>query len=182
MRVVVLGAGVIGATTAYRLPGPGHDVTVIDRQSGPGLETSFANGGLITPATSDSWAAPGTPLKILKWLGKSDAPIRLRLHALPGLLNWGTRFLANCRADRWRENTEAVLALALFSLDDLKRLIEVERIDYDRNKPGLLKLFRDPVSMANAIRAAELFRTLGVRAETLSAEETVRVEPALAPI
>lgn len=182
MRVVVLGAGVIGTTTAFRLAEAGHEVTVIDRQPGAGLETSFANGGLVTPATSDSWAAPGVPTKILKWLGKSDAPILLRPRALPGLASWGIRFLANCRPGRWRTNSEAVLSLALFSLAELQQLVEAEELQFDRNPPGLLKLFRDAYSMQSAARAAELFRPHGVRAETLTSAEAVRVEPALAPI
>jgi D-amino-acid dehydrogenase len=182
MRVVVLGAGVIGTTTAFRLAEAGHEVTVIDRREQAGMETSFANGGLVTPATSDSWAAPGTPTKILRWLGRSDAPILLRPGAIPGLMNWGVRFLANCRPEQWRANTKAILSLALFSLDELQQLTEAERLEYDRNPPGLLKLFRDAYSMQSAIRAAELFREFGVRAETVSREEAVRIEPALTPI
>jgi D-amino-acid dehydrogenase len=182
MRVAVLGAGVIGTTTAFLLAESGHEVTVIDRQPGAGLETSFANGGLLTPATSDSWAAPGVPTKILKWLGKSDAPILLRAHALPGMLDWGIKFLANCRPEEWRRNTEAVLSLALLSLSETERLTQAEGLKYDRNPPGLLKLFRDSYSMESASCAAALFRAHGVRAETLSSAEAVRVEPALGPI
>ena len=182
MRVVVLGAGIIGTTTAFRLVEAGHEVTVVDRQPDAGLETSFANGGLVTPATSDSWAAPGTPTKILKWLGQDDAPMLLRLAAVPGMLNWGIRFLANCRPEQWRQNTKAILSLALFSLDELRSLTEDEGLDYDRNPPGLLKLFRDPYSMESAVRAADLFRELGVRAEKLTSLEAIRTEPALKPI
>ena len=135
MRVVVLGAGIIGTTTAFRLAEAGHEVTVIDRQPDVGLETSFANGGLMTPATSDSWAAPGTPTKILKWLGRADAPMLLRLSAVPGMLNWGIRFLANCRPEQWRRNTEAILSLALLSLAELRTLTQAEGLEYDRNPP-----------------------------------------------
>jgi D-amino-acid dehydrogenase len=182
MRIVVLGAGIIGTTTAFRLAEAGHEVTVIDRQPDSGLETSFANGGLVTPATSDSWAAPGTPTKILKWLGRNDAPMLLRLSAVPGMLNWGVRFLANCRQEQWRRNTEAILSLALLSLAELRALTEAEGLEYDRNPPGLLKLFRDPYSMQSAIRAAEVFRKLGIKAEQLTTAEAIRKEPALEPI
>jgi len=182
MRVVVLGAGIIGTTTAFRLAQAGHSVTVIDRQPAAGLETSFANGGLVTPSTSDSWAAPGVPTKILKWLGKSDAPILLRPRALPGLVDWGVRFLANCRPEQWKASTRAVLSLALLSLKELQELALAEGLAFDRNPRGLLKLFRDSYSMESATRAAELFRSHGVRAETLSAAEAIAVEPALAPI
>src|SRR5436190_17988518 len=125
MRVVVLGAGIIGTTTAFRLSEAGHEVNVFDRQPDSRLETSFANGGLLTPATSDSWAAPGTPTKILKWLGKADAPMLLRLSAVPGMMRWGIAFLANCRQDRWRANTHAVSSLALASLTELRRIVEL---------------------------------------------------------
>jgi D-amino-acid dehydrogenase len=182
VRVVVLGAGIIGTMTAFRLAESGHDVTVIDRQPAAGLETSFSNGGLVTPATADSWAAPGVPMKILHWLGKSDAPILLRPSAVPGLIGWGLRFLANCRPERWKANSEAVLSLALLSLSELKQLAEAERLSFDRNPPGLLKLFRDDYSMTSAVRAAELFRAHGVRAETLDRAGAIGREPALAPI
>src|SRR5215475_5183861 len=140
MRVVVLGAGLIGTATAYYLAKAGHEVAVIDRQAQAGLETSFANGALLTPSTSDSWAAPGTPQKILKWLGQEDAPMLLRLRALPGLIGWGLKFLANCRPDRWQANTEAVLKLALYSMSSLDALQAEENLAFDRNKPGLIKL------------------------------------------
>src|SRR5215471_2964009 len=105
MRVVVLGAGIIGVTTAYYLAQLGHEVVVIDRQADAGLETSYANGALLTPSTSDSWAAPGTPLKILKWLGREDAPMLLRMRALPVMLGWGLKFLRECQQARWEANT-----------------------------------------------------------------------------
>src|SRR5713226_3153275 len=120
MRAVVLGGGVIGTTTAYYLATLGHEVVVLERQADVALETSYANGGLVTPSTSDSWAAPGTPHKLLGWIGREDAPMLLRLSAVPGMIGWGTKFLANCRPTAWRANTEAVLALALYSLDELR--------------------------------------------------------------
>ena len=113
MRIIVLGAGLIGVLTAWYLAEDGHEVVVVDRQPEVGLETSFANGALITPSTSDSWAAPGTPQKILKWLGQEEAPLLLRQSAFPAITGWGLRFLANCRSARWRANTAAVLGLAL---------------------------------------------------------------------
>jgi len=146
MRVVVLGAGLIGTATAYYLAKAGHEVVVVDRQQQAGLETSFANGALLTPSTSDSWAAPGTPQKILKWLGQEDAPMLLRLRALPGMIGWGLRFLRECRPERWEANTEAVLKLALFSMAALDKLQADEALEFDRNPPGLIKLFRDPLS------------------------------------
>lgn len=182
MRVVVLGAGLIGVATAYYLAEDGHEVVVVDRQPEVGLETSFANGALITPSTSDSWAAPGTPQKILKWLGREEAPLLLRPSAFPAITGWGLRFLANCRASRWRANTASVLALALYSLEALHALLAKAEIEFDRNKPGLLKLFRDPISMESARRAGALYQELGVDVRLLTPSECLEIEPALVPI
>ncbi|MDQ7251626.1 D-amino acid dehydrogenase [Dongia sedimenti] len=182
MRVVVLGAGLIGTATAYYLARAGHEVVVIDRQRQAGLETSFANGALLTPSTSDSWAAPGTPQKILKWFGQEDAPMLLRLRAVPGMIGWGLRFLRECRPERWEANTEAVLKLALFSMAALDRLQADEALEFDRNPPGLIKLFRDPLSMDSALRASALYQRLGVDCTALEPDGCVAVEPALRPI
>jgi D-amino-acid dehydrogenase len=182
MRVVVLGAGLIGTATAYYLAKAGHEVVVVDRQRQAGLETSFANGALLTPSTSDSWAAPGTPQKILKWLGQEDAPMLLRLRALPGLIGWGLKFLRECQPARWEANTEAVLKLALFSMAALDKLQADERLEFDRNPPGLIKLFRDPLSMDSALRASALYQRLGVDCAALDPDGCLAVEPALRPI
>jgi len=99
MRSIVLGAGIAGVTAAYYLAKQGHEVTVLDRQPGPALETSFANGGLVVPSQSDPWASPDAPMKLLKWLGREDAPLLLRLSAVPGMLRWGLAFLA--KAGLW---------------------------------------------------------------------------------
>ncbi len=182
MRVVVLGAGLIGTATAYYLAKAGHEVVVVDRQKQAGLETSFANGALLTPSTSDSWAAPGTPQKILKWLGQEDAPMLLRLRALPGLIGWGLKFLRECQPARWEANTEAVLKLALFSMTALDKLQAEEQLDFDRNPPGLIKLFRDPLSMDSALRASTLYKRLGVDCAALDPDGVLAIEPALRPI
>lgn len=181
-RVVVLGAGLVGTATAWYLRALGQEVVVVDRAKGVALEASFANGGLVTPSTSDSWAAPGTPTKILKWLGKADAPIRLRPSAIPGMAGWGLKFLANCTAASWRRNTGQVLALAQFSLGEFNGLTRELGLVFDRNPPGLLKLFRDPHSMESALRANRVFTELGVRSEILDVARSVAMEPALAPI
>ena len=114
-----------------------------------------------TPSTSDSWAAPGTPLKILKWLGHEDAPMLLRLRALPGMVGWGLRFLRECRETHWRANTRATFALARASLEAFNRLAAEQHLAFDRNPPGLIKLFRDPLSMDSAVRASRLYQELG---------------------
>ncbi len=110
MRTLVLGAGVVGVTAAYYLARAGHQVTVVERRAGPGLETSFANGGQIAANHSEPWANPGTPAKVLKWLGRGDAPILFRPRADPRLWKWVLRFLGNCTSARARINTERLKA------------------------------------------------------------------------
>ncbi len=180
-RVIVLGGGVIGVTSAYHLALRGCRVTVIERLPEVGLETSFANGGLFTPSMADPWAAPGVPLKLLKWLGREDAPFLLRLHALPGLLSWGLKFLGNCTEARWRRNTEIILRLAEYSLAEHRRLVEQTGLAFDRSRLGTLRLFRDELSMANAERGAALVGDLGLAVRTLSPADCAELEPALTP-
>src|SRR5215469_7776711 len=141
MRSIVLGAGIAGVTAAYELARRGHEVTVIDRQPGPALETSFANGGLVVPSQSDPWASPDAPMKLLKWLGREDAPLLLRLSAVPGMLRWGLAFLANCRREHWRHNTEAVFRLAIASRDAYDELVRETGIEHGHNDLGTLRLF-----------------------------------------
>jgi D-amino-acid dehydrogenase len=182
VTTVVLGAGVIGVTTAYFLACSGHDVTVIDRQPAAGLETSFANGALVTPGMSDPWAAPGIPGLILRHLGREDAPFLLRLRALPGMLGWGVRFLRNCAPARWRENTETVLRLAVHSREALDWVTAETGIAYDRCERGNLRVHPDAASLAKAAKGAEMYRELGQPVELLDAAGCVALEPALGPI
>ena len=149
-RVLILGGGVIGVTSAYALAKRGFEVTVVERQDGVGLETSFANGSLITPSMADPWAAPGLPLKLLKWIGREESPFLVRLGALPGMMSWGLKFLANCNPRDWRRNTEVILRIAQYSQDRLKALTDETGISYDRMSAGTLRLFRDDASMADA--------------------------------
>ena len=179
MKVLVLGAGVIGTTTAYALAGDGHQVTVIDRQEEAGRETSFANGGLVTPAMSDPWAAPGMPLKLLKWLGREDAPLLLRPRAIPGAAGWGLRFLGNCTDARWRANAATVHRLASYSADALATLTAETGIAYDLGTRGVLRLFRDPLSMEAASRSAALMAEFGVVHRVLDVAGCLALEPAL---
>jgi D-amino-acid dehydrogenase len=117
MKIVVIGSGLIGVTTAYFLRRGGHDVTVIDREVGPGRETSFANGALLTPSMSEPWNAPGCWRVLLASLGRSDAPLQLRLRSLPLLAGWGVTFLRNSKTAAFERNTIKNLRLALYSLE-----------------------------------------------------------------
>jgi D-amino-acid dehydrogenase len=182
VTTVVLGAGIVGVATAYRLAKEGDRVILVDRQPGAGLETSFANGGLVTPGMSDPWAAPGVPKLMLTQLGREDSPILLRLRAVPGMVAWGLSFLANCRPERWRRNTEAVLKLAVYSRDQLTELTEETGIRYDRCDRGNLRIYRDRMAFAKAAKAAAMYRELGQDVRQLDAGGAVALEPALAPV
>lgn len=182
MTTVVLGAGIVGVTTAYRLAKEGDRVILIDRQPGAALETSFANGGLVTPGMSDPWAAPGVPRMMLSQLGREDSALLLRLRALPGMIGWGLSFLANCRPARWRRNTEAVLRLAVYSRDRLTEVTAETGLRYDRGDQGNLRIYRDPTAFAKAAKTAAMFRDLGQDTRPLDGAGAVALEPALAPV
>jgi D-amino-acid dehydrogenase len=182
LTTVVLGAGIVGVTTAWELARDGHEVVLVDRQPGAALETSFANGGLVTPGMSDPWAAPGIPSLILRSLGREDSPFLLRLRALPGMLGWGLDFLANCTPERWRQNTETVLRLAVYSRDAIDALSDETGIAYDRNDRGNLRVYREPAALAKAAREAAHYRELGEPVAVLDAAACVALEPALAPV
>ncbi len=181
MRVTVLGAGVVGATTAYYLAKRGHEVTVIDRQPDVGLETSFANGGLVSPSMSEPWAAPGIPLKLLTSLGHDDAPFLLRLRALPGMAGWGLRFLRNCTAKRFERNARTLRRLANYSRDALDSLTAETDIEYDRSTLGILMVYPDAAAFADAQRHMRSLGEMGVAYETLDARGCAALEPGLAP-
>ena len=180
-RVVVLGGGVIGTTTAYFLAREGFKVVLLEAREGLGLETSYANGALITPSMADPWAAPGIPLKLIKWLGREDSPFLVRPAALPGLLGWGLKFLANCQEGTWRRNTRTILRLARYSQRVLQSVTAETGIRYDLNESGTLRVFRDALSMEGAQRAANLIGTLGLEHRTLDVAGCVALEPALEP-
>ncbi len=180
MKVVVLGAGVVGVTTAYYLARAGFAVTVVDRQPGPALETSFANGGQIAPAHADPWANPRTPRKLVRWLGRDDAPLLFRLRADPKLFAWGLRFLANCPDGRSRRNMLKILRLALYSRESLGELRDSTGMHYHQRRRGILHVYRDPAEFAHAQGVASAMRDAGLDRYPVSVEEAVRLEPALA--
>ncbi len=180
MKVVVMGAGVIGATSAYYLARDGHEVTVIERRSGPGLETSFANGGQIAASHAEPWANPATPLKALKWLGKKDAPLLFRLRFDAALWSWTLRFLANCTAARSRVNTERTLRVALYSRACLKELRGQTGIEYDQQTRGVLHFYREVREYDRACHGAERMNALGCARRPVTAAECAAIEPALA--
>jgi D-amino-acid dehydrogenase len=179
VRVVVLGAGLVGVASAWYLAEAGHEVTVIDRQPAAAQETSFANGGQISTSHAEPWANPAAPLKILKWLGREDSPLLWRLRADPAQWVWGLRFLGQCGPARTRANIVAILALALDSRARLKALRRELDLHYDALEHGILHIYTDPREFAAAIPQAALMREFGCERDVKSAAECLGIEPAL---
>ncbi|GKS92430.1 D-amino acid dehydrogenase [Acidovorax sp. SUPP2539] len=182
MRVIVLGAGLLGTTSAYFLQQLGHEVTVIDRQGVPGAETSFANGGQISVSHAEPWANPGAPLKVLKWLGREDAPLLFRLRADMRQWLWGLQFLRECTPARTRHNIEQIVRLGTYSRDTLQQLRRDTGIQYDQRTQGILHFYTSAREFDAALAPAEQMRALGCERRVVSADEAVRLEPALAHI
>ena len=143
MKVVVLGAGLIGVAAAWYLRQAGHEVQVVDRREGPGLETSFANGGQISADHAAPWAKPGVPLQALKWMLHEDSPLLFRLRADPAQWRWGLEFLRNCTAARYRQNAARLQRLGRYSRDQLRALREDTGLQYDRVARGILTIYTD---------------------------------------
>jgi D-amino-acid dehydrogenase len=179
MRVIVLGAGVIGTTSAWYLARAGHQVTVVDRQPEAALETSFANGGQISVSHSEPWANPTAPLKILRWLGRDDAPLLFRARADLGEWLWGLRFVVECLPGRARSNTEAAFALALYSREQLHQLRRDTAISYDAKTSGILHLYEERREFEHAIGTTKALRARGLEVEVKTPAECLQIEPAL---
>ncbi|MCX7155524.1 MAG: D-amino acid dehydrogenase [Rhodocyclales bacterium] len=180
MRVTVLGAGVVGVTSAWYLAVDGHDVTVIERQPLPAQETSFANGGQISVSHAEPWANPQAPLKALKWMGREDAPLLWRLRADPAQWAWGLRFLRECTAARARANVGAIVRLGLASRTALQSLRRELALEYDHLERGILHFYTDPGEFEHALPQAALMREFGCDRVPKTAAECLAIEPALA--
>jgi D-amino-acid dehydrogenase len=180
VRIVVFGAGVVGVAAAWYLATDGHEVTVVDRQPGPALETSFANGGQISASHAEPWANPRAPLTILKWLGRADAPLLFRPTADWRQWRWALQFLIECLPSRTQYNTIQCVNLALYSRDCLKALRATTGIEYDQLTRGILEFHTDAKSFAGAAVAAELTRKYGADRAVKTVDECVAIEPALA--
>ena len=179
MHVVVLGAGLLGVTSAYFLRQQGHDVTVIDRQATPAAETSFANGGQISVSHAEPWANPGAPLKVLQWLGKEDAPLLFRLRADLRQWLWGLRFLRECTPARTRHNIRQIVQLGTYSRQTLQQLRRERDIAYDERTQGILHFYTSQKEFDAAEAPAAQMRELGCDRRVISADEAVALEPAL---
>jgi D-amino-acid dehydrogenase len=182
MKVIVLGAGIIGTSSAWFLNKQGHDVTVLERQPGAAQETSFANGGQISVSHAEPWSNPSAPLKILKWLGKEDAPLLYRFRPEWLQWKWALSFLRECTAARTDENIRQIVAICEYSRLTLKALRAETEIDYDCLTKGILHFYTDEKEFQLSLPAARLMVELGCERKSISADEVVRIEPALASI
>lgn len=180
-KALVIGGGLMGVTSAWYLAERGFEVTVLERREAAGLETSLANGGLLTPSQSDPWNAPGTWLYLLR-LWREDSPLLLRPRAIPGMWRWGLRFLASSRAAPWWRATEANLRLGLYSLQALRELRGSLALDYPHLDTGTLKIFRDADAFEDSATLARSLAPLGLQHRELGADEAAALEPALAPV
>jgi D-amino-acid dehydrogenase len=181
MKVLVLGAGVVGTATAWYLAARGHEVTVLDRREGPGLETSFANGAQISACHAEPWANPEAPGQILKWIWRDDAPLLFRLRMDPRQWTWGASFLVECLPARTRRNIGDIVRLALYSRASLTELRAATGIQYDQLELGILHYYTDAAVYEGAVRAAALMRAYGLERDVKSVDQAIAIEPALAP-
>ena len=179
MKVIVLGAGLLGVTSAYFLRQQGHEVTVVDRQASPAAETSFANGGQISVSHAEPWANPSAPLKVLKWLGREDAPLLFRLRADLRQWLWGLQFLRECTPARTRHNIEQIVRLGTYSRQTLQALRQDAGLRYDQRTQGILHFYTSQQEFDAAEAPAAQMRELGCDRRVISADEAVRLEPAL---
>lgn len=182
MKVLVLGAGVIGVSTALVLARRGVEVIVIEQHAHVAAETSQANGGLISPGHAEPWNAPGIGGKVLRWLGRRDAPFRLRLSALPGMGRWGLEFLHGSRRGHFIRHARDNTRLAVYSRKCLETLRDALGIEYQQFTGGSLKVVFDHRDLEETIRIVRLIDDPGVEFKILEPDEAIALEPALAPV
>ena len=182
MRVLVLGSGVIGVTSAWYLTQAGHEVTVVDRQPGPALETSHANAGEVSPGYSSPWAGPGVPLKALKWLLMKHGPLAIRPTLNPATLSWLMKLLRNCTSSRYAINKARMVPIAEYSRDCLRDLRASTGIAYDERAQGTLQLFRTHHQLDGIGNDVEVLKQFGVAFEVLDRAGCTIAEPALGQV
>lgn len=182
MRVCVLGAGVVGLTSAYYLAKKGFEVTVVDRQEGVALETSFANAGQISPGYSAPWAAPGIPLKAIKWLMQKHAPLKVSADPELKKLAWMGKMLSNCTEKAYDVNKSRMVALAEYSRDQFIAMRKEIGIKYDDGQGGLTQLFRKDEQVEASEKDIKVLKALNVPHQVLTPTQILEVEPGLTPV
>jgi len=182
MKVIVLGAGIVGTASAWFLHKAGHEVTVLERQPGAAQETSFANGCQISVSHAEPWANPAAPMKVLKWLGKEDAPLLYRFRPEWLQWRWGMHFLRECTPARTANNIRQIVAIAEYSRQTLQSVRAETGVDYDCLTRGILHFYTDQKEFEESLPAAKLMRELGCPRDSIDADAVVKIEPALARI
>lgn len=182
MHILVLGAGVVGTTTAWFLQKQGHQVTVVDRQNQAGLETSYANGGQISVSHAEPWANPSAPLKVLKWLTRADAPLLFRPTLDPAQWRWALSFLGECTSAKAAHNIRQMVNLGTYSRGQLQALRKDAGIEYDLLEKGILHFYTNPAEFDAAREPTRIMQSLGCDRQIIDADRAIELEPALKPI
>ncbi|SFR55189.1 D-amino-acid dehydrogenase [Marinobacter daqiaonensis] len=182
MHVLVMGAGVVGVTSAWFLRQAGHEVTVVDRQSRAGLETSYANGGQISVSHAEPWANPSAPFKLIKWLAQPDAPLLFRLRLDPAQWLWGLKFLTQCTSGKAAWNIRQMVNLGTYSRERLQALRRDLDLDYDYLGKGILHFYTSDKEFEAAHEPTRIMRELGCDRQIIEPAEALKLEPALEPI
>ena len=182
MHILVLGAGVVGTTTAWYLQKQGHQVTVVDRQNQAGLETSYANGGQISVSHAEPWANPSAPLKVMKWLFQPDAPLLFRPRLDPAQWRWALSFLGQCTSARAAHNIRQMVNLGTYSRSQLQALRKEAGIEYNHLEKGILHFYTNPAEFDGAMEPTRIMQDLGCDRQIIDADRAVELEPALKPI
>ena len=182
MSVLILGSGVVGTTSAYYLAKAGHSVTVVDRQSAPAMETSFANAGEVSPGYSAPWAGPGVPIKAIQWLLMHHSPLVIKPMADLAMWRWGLSMLRNCTEARYKVNKGRMVRLAEYSRDCLRELREDTGIRYDDRAQGTLQLFRTQKQLDGVGKDVDILKQYGVPYQVLDRAGYLQYEPALAGV
>jgi D-amino-acid dehydrogenase len=182
MKILILGSGVIGTTTAHYLAEAGHEVEVVDRQKGPALETSFANAGEVSPGYASPWAGPGVPVKAIRWLLMKHGPLVIRPLVDPAMWSWAFTMLRNCTAERYAVNKARMVPIAEYSRDNLRALRKSTGISYDERSQGTLQLFRTQKQLDGTGGDIEVLKQFGVPYELLDPAGCIAAEPALVSV
>jgi D-amino-acid dehydrogenase len=182
MHIMVLGAGVVGVTSAWYLRQKGYEVTVVERQRKAGTDTSYANGGQISVSHAEPWANPSAPLKVLKWLTKPDAPLLFRPRMDPAQWRWAIAFLRECTSARAAYNIRQMVNLGTYSRSCLQALRKDTSVEYDHLEKGILHFYTSQKEFDAAQEPARIMRDLGCDRQVIDAHRAVELEPALAPI
>lgn len=178
MKIIVMGAGITGVTAAWYLSKAGHEVTVLERNAGAARETSFGNGGQISVSHAEPWANPSAPWKMLKWLGKEDAPLLFRLRADPAQWLWGLHFLRECQGSRSTHNMIQLVNLGTYSRQCLQQLRAETGIEYCHLTRGIIHYYTDPQEFELAVEPARIMREYGCDRQVIGPEKVVELEPA----